>query len=75
MRKDFTTLLKMLPSPEKLKEITKKHLDILIERTEIKDSTYIIDANEIALVTMKVFVEFVFQRKWQPEFDILVLSR
>lgn len=30
MRKDFTILLKTLPGPEKLKRITKKHLDVLI---------------------------------------------
>ena len=69
LRKDFTILLKNLPGPEKLKKITKKHLDRLM------DSMETIDANSVALVTMKVFVEYLFEREWESSFDVLVAAR
>ena len=69
MRRDFTILLKTLPGPEKLKIITKKHLDVLISNKET------IDANSVALVTMKVFVEYLFERDWESAFDTLVTAR
>ena len=69
MRKDFSILLKTLPGPEKLKIITKKHLDVLISCKET------IDANSVALVTMKVFVEYLFERDWESAFDVLVSAR
>ena len=69
MRKDFTILLKTLPGPEKLKIITKKHLDVLISSKEV------IDANSVALVTMKVFVDYLFDREWESAFDVLVSAR
>ena len=69
MRKDFTILLKTLPGPEKLKIITKKHLDVLISSKEV------IDANSVALVTMKVFVDYLFDREWESAFDVFVSAR
>jgi len=68
MREDLSALLKNLPGPEKLKIIAKKHLDIM---TDVNNRT-IIDANYIALITMKVFVEFVFNREWESKFNVLV---
>jgi hypothetical protein len=73
MRQDFSILLKSLGNAEKLKKIAKKHLDAL--SVVSTGSTDIIDANTIALLTMKVFVEFLFDREWETRFDILVLSR
>lgn len=73
MRKDFTNLLKNLPGPEKLKKIAKKHLDILLAGSIVSDD--IIDANCVAEITMKVFIEFLFEREWDSKFDILVKAR
>ena len=73
MRKDFSLLLKSLGGPDKLKKIAKKHLDAL--SVVSTGGTDIIDANSIALLTMKVFVEFLFDREWETKFEILVLSR
>ena len=68
MRKDFTILLKQLPGPEKLKKITKMHLDdLLFEKGTI-------DANAIALVTMKVFVEYLFNSEWDDSCNVLVAA-
>ena len=73
MRKDFNSLLKVLPGPEKLKQIAKKHLDIMLAKSIESDN--IIDANYVAEITMKVFIEFLFQRDWELKFDIFVKSR
>jgi hypothetical protein len=73
MRKDFSLLLKSLGGADKLKKIAKKHLDAL--SVESTGGTDTIDANSIALLTMKVFVEFLFDREWETKFEILVLSR
>ena len=73
MRKDFNSLLKVLPGPEKLKQIAKKHLDIMLAQSIESDD--IIDANYIAEITMKVFIEFLFEREWELKFNILVKAR
>ena len=73
MRKDFTFLLKNLPGPEKLKKIAKKHLDLLLIKSIASDD--IIDANSVAEITMKVFIEFLFKRGWETKFDIFVKAR
>ena len=73
MRKDFTHLLKNLPGPDKLKKIAKKHLDILLAGSILSDD--IIDANCVAEITMKVFIEFLFEREWDSKFDIVVKAR
>jgi hypothetical protein len=72
MKGDLSTLLKNLPGPEKLKIIAKKHLDIMTSVCTDVNSSTIIDAKYIALITMKVFVEFVFEREWESKFNMLV---
>ena len=69
MRSNFTFLLKNLPTTEKLKKITKSHLDSLIAGEDV------IDAKVIARTTMKIFLEFVLEREWEDRFEILVESR
>ena len=73
MRKDFNSLLKNLPGAEKLKQIAKKHLDIMLAKSMTIDD--IIDANYVAEITMKVFIEFLFEREWELKFDIFVKAR
>jgi hypothetical protein len=60
IKEDLSTLLKIQLGAENLKLIAKKHLDIMTSvSTDVKGST-IIDANYIALVTMKVICLCVF---------------
>ena len=71
MRKNFNFLLKNINGPEKLKKITKKHLDDICS----KSCGEIIDARLIARLTMKIFVEFLFDKQWEDRFEILVEAR
>lgn len=68
MRKNFDTLLKTCPESSKLVSITKRNVEIMLS----SNSRKVIDAQGVVKLTIACFIEYLFDRPWQPEFDIFI---
>jgi hypothetical protein len=68
MRAEFNVIMKVLPPLDQFRKIVQKNL-LRLEKRE-----GIIDANRIAQLSLAVFLEYVFDREWEPQFQALVDS-
>lgn len=67
MRKDFDFVLKKIPDLSSLQSILKRNISDLVANKEA-----IIDAEVIAKLTLATFIEYLFDRKWESKFQVLV---
>ena len=86
MMRDFHDLARRLPSPGRLGEIATRRVTELIRAHELKariakaakakelgvDVDVAIDARAVARLSLTVFVEYVFGRRWEPAFEPLL---
>jgi hypothetical protein len=62
----FHIFMKCCPDPSKLSMIAKKNVDVVIRDGNV------IDAEAIIKLTIASFIEFLFDKTWQPEFQIFI---
>lgn len=65
---NFHQVMEACPPTSQLTGIAKHHARALVE------SNIVIDAQQIALLTSKIFIEYVFNRSWDESFEIFAMA-